>query len=425
MAMNQALHPSRDTALPVPAHPRADPRRLGWPSPAVLILVLVPGALLAQRTAVEFQGPIGSSKPYLTPTASGGLLLTWFEPGPEGRWALRIAARAAGGRWSEPRTVLESDRFFVNWADFPSVTETATGDWVVHWLEKTEAKSYAYHIRLARSRDGGRTWSQPQTAHTDRSATEHGFLAAAANPDGSVALVWLDGRETTDSGGNMSVRAATLRPDGALQGETLLDGRSCECCQVAMARTGAGLVAVYRDRSDGEVRDIAVVRELGGRWTPPRIVSHDGWVWRACPVNGPSIDARDQQVAVAWYTAAGDQPRVKVAFSNDGGASFGRPTIVDDGTPLGRVQVRLLDNGDAAVAWLEAKQTAGEWRIRRINPSGQRASAIVLGATARTREAGFSRAAVLPGELYLAWSEPGPDGRVTVRRLEQSRLPLR
>jgi hypothetical protein len=376
----------------------------------------------ARDPADDFAGPPGSTRPSLTATPSGGLLLSWFEPAGTGRHALRVAVRQ-GGRWSPPATALESDRFFVNWADFPSAVETATGEWVVHWLEKTAEKPYAYHVRLSSSRDGGRTWAPPVTAHSDRTPTEHGFVAMVPGPDGSVGVAWLDGREMVDTAGAMALRAATWRAGNTVSGETVLDARTCECCQVSMARTSAGLVAVYRDRSPDEVRDIAVVREVGGRWSQPALVHADGWVWRACPVNGPAIDARDQAVGVAWFTAAGGTPRVQAAFSRDGGVTFGRPVGVDEGNPLGRAQIRYTDTGDAVVIWLEAREEGADWMARRVSPAGPAGRPVRLAGTTRTRDAGFSRAAVVGRDLFLAWGEPGDTARVRVRRIPLAGLP--
>jgi len=222
-----------------------------------------------------------------------------------------------------------------------------------------------------------------------------------------------------DTTGSMSLRAATIRPDGLVVNEQLLDPRTCDCCQVAMARTDAGFVAVYRDRSVDDVRDIAVVRELGGRWSPPALVSSDGWQIRACPVNGPSIDAAGQKVAVAWFTMAGNRPRVRAAFSSDGGARFGRPIPIDDGNPVGRVQIRLdPTSGGAVVIWLEATNRGAEWRMRPLDASGRPGRARTLGSTERGRQAGFSRAAVLDEDLFVAWTDPGSPGRVVVSRVD-------
>lgn len=389
--------------------------RLTW---SILLLLGVAPGLGAQTKPLDWSGPPGSGKPFLTSTANGELLLTWFEPRPEQRYALRVATRSAL-HWSEPRTVAEGNRFFVNWADFPSIVETARGTWVVHWLERTAEKSYAYHIRIATSKDRGRSWSPSIIPHSDRTPTEHGFVAMLPATDGSVAVSWLDGRQMMDSSGSMALRTVTLRSDGTLYKELTLDPRTCECCQVAMARTTTGLIAAYRDRGTDEVRDIAVVRELGGRWTGPSLVGRDNWVVRACPVNGPSIAAIASDVAVAWFTAADGAPRVKVAFSNSNGERFGPSVVADDGRPLGRVHLQMTGPTAAVLVWLEAKDDQAEWRLRRITPAGV-GTAVTLGETSRTREAGFPRTTLVGNDLFVAWTDPGSGpatSQVRVRKI--------
>lgn len=393
---------------------------------SILALTLLGSAAAAQARpdGIEFSGPPGSGKPHLSATLGGELLLTWFEPRPNERAALRIAARF-GGRWSDPRTVGETASFFVNWADFPSAVATSLGHWVVHWLEKTESKPYAYHVMLAISRDRGLTWSGPIVPHSDRSLTEHGFVAMVPDANGNVDLIWLDGRQFAGEGqGPMTIRYATVRPDGGVHGETLLDAMTCECCQTAVARARAGLVAVYRDRTPEEVRDIAVVRELGGRWTEPRLVASDGWVWRACPVNGPSIAANQERVVVAWYTAASNQARVKVALSVDGGGTFRPPVVVDEGKPIGRAEVEQLPDGSAVVVWLEAKGDRAEWRGRRITADGRAGPAWIVAATLPARDAGFVRAAATSEALFVAWTAPETPGSRGSGGVRVRRIPL-
>lgn len=374
-----------------------------------------------QAERFEWSGPIGSSKPFLAATRDGELLLTWFQLEPDSQYALRMTRRRATG-WDEPVTVARGPAFFVNWADFPSITETSTGELVAHWLEKTAATPYAYHVRLARSSDG-KTWSTPITAHTDRSPTEHGFVAMVPGPDGSVAVAWLDGGAMVGDSGAMAARIATLDPSGAMRDEHVLDPRTCECCQLAMARAATGLVAVYRDRSADEVRDIAIVREDSGGWTEPAIVSPDHWVWKACPVNGPSIAARGTEVVVGWFTAVDGKPKVQVAFSSDAGASFGAPVRIDEGNPVGRVHLQLLEPGRAAAIWLETEGPAGAWRVRPVTPTGA-GRATTVAATTVARDAGFPRAALVGSRLYLAWTEPGAApalSRVRIRHVAVAR----
>lgn len=345
-------------------------------------------------------------------------MATWFEPREGDRKALRIAERS-DGRWSAPATVAERDNFFVNWADFPSAVETSDGRWIVHWLEKTATKSYAYHVRTVTSADRGRSWSEPVTVHADRSPTEHGFVAMLARTTGGADLVWLDGRQTADTAvkGAMALYAGSLDRAGKVAGETMLDGRVCDCCQTALARTSEGLIAVYRDRSDQEVRDISAVRQVKGRWSEPVKVAADGWVYRACPVNGPSIAADGRRVSVAWFTGADGTPRVKLARSPDAGATFGAPIQIDDGNPLGRTDVELLPDGSALVTWLEIVGDQAEWRVKRMGAGGKVIGRWTVGSAPRTRQAGFARSALSGGDLFVAWTAPGPGGGVRIERL--------
>lgn len=376
---------------------------------------------LAPRPAAppEWVGPPGSSKPFLTRTLRGELLLSWLERLPDRRFAVRVATTAAG-RWTTPVTVVESDHLFVNWADFPSVVETSDGAWVVHWLEKSAAKSYAYDIRLSISRNRGGRWTPPMTLNRDGTATEHGFVSMVPGSDGSVTLAWLDGRQMVDSGGAMSVRTARLDRSGRLGPETVLDARTCECCQVSMAAARTGLVATYRNRSDDEVRDIAIVRQVGAKWTDPRTVAEDHWVWKACPVNGPSVSARGDEVGVAWFTAAGGTPMVKVAFSSDGGSTFGPPVRADNGNTLGRIHFQLTDPGLGALVWLETEGSEGVWMVRAVRAAGA-GTATRLASVGADRNAGFPRTAILGDSLWVAYVEPGHDPasseRVKVRKL--------
>ena len=373
----------------------------------------------APAPALELAGPTGSSKPFLTATPSGGLLTTWFEPRDSGRFALRIAARGKTGSWSAPVTVAERSDFFVNWADFPSAIETTDGRWVVHWLQKTAAKRYAYHIRLSVSSDRGKSWSEPVTPHTDRSDTDHGFVTMLPGGRGLVDLIWLDGRQNAGELGHgaMALAAGSLDSAGRVGREEILDAKTCDCCQTALARTADGLLAVYRDRSDEEIRDIAVVRRINGRWSKPVPVATDGWVYRACPVNGPAVAAEGRQVAVGWYTGAQDQPRVNLTWSSDAGASFSRPVRIDDGSPLGRSEVELLPDGSALVAWLEKVGDQAEWRLKQVRRDGRMGERWIFGRAAATRESGFARAAVIGKEVFLSFTAPGPQGGVRIHRL--------
>lgn len=358
----------------------------------------------------------GSRFPHLA-RAGNGAVMSWLEPADGGGFALRYA-RLEAGRWSGPATVSAGVDWFINWADFPSVVPAQGGLWSAHWLQQKPGSVYSYDVRIASSTDGGRTWSQPFSPHDDGTPTEHGFVTLLPVGD-SLRAVWLDGRHTSGehehsggSGGAMTLRSALLGPDGRQQGtDEELDGRVCDCCQTDAAMTREGPVVVYRDRSAGEVRDIAVVRRTAESWSQPVHIADDGWHIDACPVNGPAIDALGDEVAVAWFTAP-DRPRVRLAFSVDGGRTFGAPLDVATGKVIGRVDTVLLDDGRAAVSWLADAPDGAEIRVQVFNRRGPAGRSMTVARTDVGRPSGFPQMLLTEGGLLFAWTLPGDSPRV-------------
>ena len=365
--------------------------------------------------------------------SGAGILLSWLEaPKPdakpqEGNYALRYA-RFANGAWSPPRTIVSGSGFFANWADFPSMVQARKGWLLAHWAEKSGEGTYAYDVELARAEKLDGPWRRLGPAHDDRTETEHGFVSFV--PEGeAIRAFWLDGREmqmeedSTEGhgGGNMTLRTALIGEKAG--GAEVLDARVCECCQTSAAVTSMGPVIVYRDRSEKEMRDIAIVRRMGKSWSRPRAVAWDGWEITGCPVNGPAIAADGRRVAVAWFTAAQDRPRVQVAFSKNAGATFSKPIVVDDSSPLGRVDVALDAQGDALVCWAATLPKPASIRLRRVSAAGRRGEPIVVAETTAARASGFPRLERSGETLLVACVESGEVLRLRAAAVAASAVP--
>ena len=347
-----------------------------------------------------------SSEPQLT-VNGGHAILSWIETVGSNA-ALKFSERTESG-WTPPRTAANGSDWFLSWADVPTVARLDDGTLVAQWLRELDPAEEAYEVRLAFSRDEGRTWSAPVSPHHDGTKTQHGFVSLFQMPGSGLGLVWLDGRD----GETMTLRSAAFDRDGTQVGETLVDSRVCECCPTAVAVTADGPVAAFRDRSGSEVRDISTSRLVNGAWTGSTTVHADGWVINACPVNGPAIAARERDVAVAWFTAKEDQGQAFAAFSSDAGATFGAPIRLDDGSSLGRVAVAMTDGG-AVATWIEFANGRAELKARRIDPSGARGPAQTVAGISRDRASGNARLARRGGELLFAWTETS-DGRAQVK----------
>ena len=362
--------------------------------------------------------PANSAQPQLS-VSDRGVLLSWIERAGD-LATLRFAERTAAG-WSEARTIASGRDWFVNWADVPSALRLPSGVIVAHWLQKSGPDTYAYDVRLSYSTDDGKTWSPSFLPHQDGTKTEHGFASLFPMGDG-LGLVWLDGRAMKPSTGHegdhgagaMSVRFARYDRNWKLVEEAAVDERVCECCPTAAAVTSEGVIAAYRDRSLGEIRDIHTSRLIGGKWTAPAPVFNDGWKIAACPVNGPALSARGRDVAHAWFTVKQEQGQAYLAFSRDAGRTYGAPIRVDDGGSLGRVDVELLPDGAALATWIEFADQRAQFRARRIDRSGARSPAVTVAGIAGNRASGYPRVAMGRGEIVFAWTESA-EGALQVR----------
>ncbi|MFQ5752688.1 MAG: hypothetical protein ACE5HI_11890, partial [bacterium] len=210
----------------------------------------------------------------------------------------------------------------------------------------------------------------------------------------------------------MTLRFAMMDQRGRLFDERALDERVCDCCPTSAVRTPHGALVVYRDRTETEIRDTAIVRFRNGKWSEPQTLYADNWEVKGCPVNGPAIAAQEEKVAVAWFTMANETPRVQVAFSNNEGVDFGDPIQVDDGNPLGRVDAVLLPDGAALVSWLETTDGGAEIRLRRIQPNGSSDVSMTLTQSSTERASGFPRMVRQGNEIYFAWTQPGNPAQV-------------
>jgi hypothetical protein len=439
-----ACQPAGDrAATPSAADAAAAPR----PAPAPLV-----------RSDWPLPIPDRAAQPDLLVAPDGTLVLSWIESAGKTH-TLRLATRAPGAQeWAAPMTVARGDDWFVNWADTPHVAMTADGALWTHWLQKSAAAPYAYDVALVRSADGGRTWSKPVLVNTDGTPTEHGFVSLwAAGPD-RVGVAWLDGRHTAEETapaqgatdahaghgvhgegagtGGVSTMMADTRVAGAESGshglalpapampmmtlrtahfdaalqrhdEQPLDLSTCDCCQTDATVTDGRTLLVYRDRNEGEIRDIFVARHDGQRWLVPVRVHADDWRMPACPVNGPALAARGREVLVGWYTAAGEVPTLKVARSTNAADAFAAPVVVDRGDAVqGRVDVALADDA-AWVLWVRETPQGQSLHLARYTPdlSRELQRLEVARLQGRGRATGFPQLVLADGGAYVVWTD--------------------
>ena len=348
--------------------------------------------------------PTGASSmaPQLT-ASDRGVLVSWLEQA-DPEFVLKFAEQSATG-WSPAQKVSSSKDWFVSAADVPSVIRMKDGTLVANWYPAVDFRLEAYDIRLAYSKDEGKTWSQALVPHHDKTRTQHGFVSMFEMPAGGLGLVWLDGRNQgkQPEDAEMALYFGSFDSSWKQTAEAAANTRVCECCTTSAVVTPEGVVAAFRDRSAKEIRDIQVTRLENGTWTEAQIVHNDNWEIDACPVNGPSLSARGSQLAVAWFTGKDDKGQAFAAFSTDAGRTWGTPITLEDETALGHVDIEMLDDGSAVATWVEFADDRSQFRMRRVEPSGMKSPSITING--KSRVSGYPRVARSGNELVFAWTE--------------------
>lgn len=341
--------------------------------------------------------------------------MSWVEPA--GKDHVLKYGLLRDGKWIRQGEVARGGDWFINWSDFPSVVAIDKSFWVAHWLVKQKGgRTYDYDIATSISNDSGITWSTPKLPHRDGSAAEHGF-AVIFPVHGDAGIIWLDGRDRhvkkdhgkhAQKSGNFALRYTRIHRDGTMDKEQVIDDNTCTCCWPAVAVTQDGPIAAWRGRTDDEIRDHRVARLDHGRWTKPVPLHRDGWKIAGCPVNGPVLATRGMQVVAVWFTAAEDHPRIRAAFSTDGGQNFGQPIVVDKGNPSGRVGVAWSDDRTAVVSWISAAD-AGTRKaslvLRKLYTDGSSGPIQRLKEINGGRDTGVPQLAAQGTGFVMAWTE--------------------
>ena len=362
----------------------------------------------------------GSMAPDLRVAPDGRVLISWLNRQQGRRNILQFSSFTETGGWqSQPRTIAVGQSLVANWADTPHMMATADGALWVQWLQANAASPSAYDVALARSRDGGMTWTQITRVNDDQTTSEHGFAALWPRSANAIGIAWLDGRdqqaahdtEQKDDAhhvGAMQLRANGFDMDLARGTDAVVDARACDCCQTDAAITGRGVLLAWRDRGDDQVRDIVVARlQDDGAWTRPVPVHADGWKVEACPVNGPAIAASGNAAVVAWYSEAGGTPTVRIARSTNAGDTFAAPVVVDSAAAVrGQVDV-AVDAQQAWVTWLREDAKGQALMLARYTPDLSKQVQLIEVARlgARGHASGTPRLALDAGGAWLAWTD--------------------
>ena len=88
-------------------------------------------------------------------------------------------------------------------------------------------------------------------------------------------------------------------------------------------------------------------------------------------------------------------------LSSDGGATFGKPIRVDEGSAIGRVDIVIIDDTSAVVSWMEGTMI----KAVRVHSDGTKEPAITIATSSESRSSGFPQMTKAGNQLIFAWTD--------------------
>ncbi|MED5354856.1 MAG: hypothetical protein VX573_03450 [Bacteroidota bacterium] len=374
--------------------------------------------------------PVEASEPNLHLSNSGNIYLSYISSNPDKKESSLLFSMFdnLNYSWNKPNLIVESDKMFVNWADFPEVTTDNLNGITAHYLEMSSEKKYSYDIKIVNSTDQGFNWSNPIKLHSDNTKTEHGFVSTVNIKNGFLST-YLDGRQNELSNHDKSIRPQmTLRGtsyniDGNILEDLLIDDRVCDCCQTDLAITENGQsIVVYRDRSEDEVRDIYYSYKKDSKWSKPINIFNDNWKISGCPVNGPAISTYKNNSAVVWYTFSKNKNQIKVVFTDNISSGFQRPILVEANDPIGRVDIELLDPNNAIISFIDIIDDKAYIKLQMITKGGSQSKLLLIDESSENRSSGFPVITLNKekSNTIIAWTESKENFKIKTAVVDNS-----
>jgi len=309
----------------------------------------------------------------------------------------------------------------------------------VVWPARLEGRPV---IRYARSDDDGRTFSKAETVAGDGRSGARGWEAMTLGYDGSVQLVWLDGRNDVSAAHQHNRGPATAKPamkatgrgprqdifhaswkGDSPRGERPVAADVCFCCKTAIATAGEHVYVAFRHLYPGGVRDIAVAesKDNGVTFEKPVRVSEDNWKIDACPDDGAAMVADAHgRIYITWPTLmATDTPRKGIFYAALGETGTFSPRLrLDSGdTDPAHPQIGSDDHGNTAVVWDERASGTRRIVLRRVANGVAEAPETFAGEGVT-----YPVAAAAEDHWIIVWSaQRGTDGSA----IEGRRLPFK
>jgi hypothetical protein len=243
------------------------------------------------------------------------------------------------------------------------------------------------------SKDGGSTWTSPQSVDTDSSKGLRGFFDATLMANDEVAVAYLKDVKGSTKHEERDLRLVTTK-NGVFQPEKLIDAVVCDCCNINLLTDANGALNVYYRDNNDDIRDIARLTSTdnGETFGKSQIVHNDGWKIAGCPHSGAISSTQGKGALVAWYSGAATETGIRLV-TQEGKKLF---TLTDQSVK----NPALMGNAKDAVMLWEQKGSEGKTQLVFRKITGEKVSETlsVEGSTNATNATGL----VIGNQLLFA-----------------------
>jgi hypothetical protein len=149
----------------------------------------------------------------------------------------------------------------------------------------------------------------------------------------------------------------------------------------------------------------------------PQPLHNDNWQIAGCPVNGPSVAAMNERVAVAWFSAKDDTPKIQLVMSSDSGQSFSDPIVVESPNTNGRVGTVILESNEIVISWMDTTDGA-KIVLSRYDIKGKFLDITDVASSSASRRSGFPIIEAVGNSVYVTWTDINATPQVKVARID-------
>ena len=281
------------------------------------------------------------SMPLLTQTSKGDVMLSWTEKDTAGMTAFCVAfSKDKGKTFSEKKVIYAGTgvgnsrlmrakiltkrdgslvAIFSNRITAPAPTSDASVHTGNTHSDKGNVsaptgkpqggkggKGRSLDIVYCTSKDGGTTWTPPQSVDSDPTkGNVKGFFDAAVLSNDEIAVAYLKDVANSTKHEERDLRLVVTK-NGVFQPERVIDPVVCDCCNINFLIDATGALNIYYRDNNDDIRDIAKMTSTdnGQTFSKPEIVHNDGWKIAGCPHSGAVSVNYGESALIAWYSGA-------------------------------------------------------------------------------------------------------------------------